>query len=94
MAHRVDIRFRHKIADDDVHKVRNFIEAVWVGACQKGWVKLEELDDRVNSMADLGFTFRARESHEATKMVLQLVRDHYMESFVSVFHSKKAKVDG
>jgi hypothetical protein len=94
MAHRIDIRFRHKIGDADVHKVGNFIEAVWVGAWQRGWVKLEELDGRVNSMADFGFTFRARESHEATKMVLECVRDHYMESFVRVFHSKKAKVDG
>jgi hypothetical protein len=94
MTRRIDIRFREKIAEDDVHKVRNFIEDVWASAWRQGWARLEDLDDRVTSMADFGFTFRARESHEATDLVDRLVKKHYMATLVDVIHSKKATADG
>jgi hypothetical protein len=94
MAHRVDIRFRREIADDDAHKVRNFIEGVWASAWRKGWVALEELEERVRTKADFGFTFRAHESHEATEMISRLVTKHFMEQYVDVVHSKKAMSDG
>lgn len=90
MAHRIDIRFRQQIAGDDVHKVRNFIEDVWASAWRQGWVELEDMDERVNSMADFGFVFRAREAHQATEMISRLVAKHYMGPFVDVVHSKQA----
>lgn len=90
MAHRIDIRFRNGIADDDMHKVRNFIEDVWASAWRKGWAALEELDERVRTRSDFGFAFRARESREAAEMVSRLVNKHFMETYVDVVHSKKA----
>lgn len=94
MAHRIDIRLRRPIADDDVHKVRNFIEDVWASSWRRGWVELELLDERVNTMSDFGFAFPARQSHEVMALVSRCVSSHLMESYVEVVHTKKAPADG
>ena len=91
--HRIDIHF-HTIKEEDGHKVRNFIEDTWAALARRGWVEMARMDEHVNGMQDFGFTFPARESHEATVLVEKLIRDHFMTLFVETVHSKKAKADG
>lgn len=94
MAHRIDIRIRKPIAFDDVHRVRNFIEDVWVWASRHGWLALRDMDDHLNPMNDFGFCFPARRSHEVTSYVEAAVRGHFMQQIVMVEHLKKASADG
>lgn len=94
MAHRIDIRFRRPIALDEVHRVRNFIEDVWVWASRNGWLALCDMDDHLNPMNDFGFCFPARRSHEVTSHVEATVEGHFMQPLVAIEHRKKAPAYG
>jgi hypothetical protein len=93
MAHRIDISLG-QFSEDEHHKVRNFIEDVWANVCRSGWAEMESFDHRIKPGASFHFSFPARQSHDAVKLIDGLVSAHFMERFATIAHAKKASADG
>jgi hypothetical protein len=93
MAHRIDIRLGD-FTEDEHHKVRNFIEALWLEISNRGWAEMQNFDHRVNPEATFHFVFPARDSHEASNLVRRLAQQHFMTTLIEVTHAKKAPADG
>lgn len=89
MAHKIEVRLG-SFADDEHHKVRNFVEDLWRLLEQRGWVERENFDHRINPGAVFHFSFPARQSHQAVMLVERTVREHFMGSLVSITHLKLA----
>ncbi|MBL8550834.1 MAG: hypothetical protein JNJ73_12690 [Hyphomonadaceae bacterium] len=80
---------------DDEHRVRNFIEDVWLHAHKAGWVaNLDFLGLRSSEMWRFGFEVAARQSRNALDMIEGRVRHHMMENVAMVRHVKRRKADG
>jgi hypothetical protein len=93
MAHRIDIQLGD-FSEDEHHKVRNFVEAVWQELSKHGWVDLENFDRRIKPGATFHVSVPARASHDAVKLVEAAARKHFVTGLVQVSHSKKAPADG
>jgi len=93
MAHRIDIRLGD-FDEDAHHKVRNFIEDVWLGLEQRSWSEWQDFDRRVNPGAVFSFEFPARASHDVVTFVQDKIARHFMQAIVTFDHMKRARVDG
>jgi hypothetical protein len=92
MAHRIEIRLR-AFSDDEHHKVRNFIEDVWLEVCRRGWAEPQDFDHRVVPGAHFHFAFPARRSHEAVTLVERLIASNFMVRLATFTHEKRAEPD-
>jgi hypothetical protein len=93
MAHRIEIQLGAFSADEH-HKVRNFVEDLWLQMSRRGWAEPQNFDQSVKPGARFEFSFPARASHEATTLTEALVDVHFMRGLATVTHQKRASANG
>jgi hypothetical protein len=84
MAHEIEIKLE-SFTPDEHHKIRNFLEALWVELERAGWAKWENFDQRVNPGAR--FTFQVttrRKLRDAMALVDGVIVRHMMGLFTDV----------
>lgn len=90
MAHEVEIKLE-SFAPDDHHKIRNFLEALWVKLGDAGWASWDDFDALFNQRVNPGarFTFRVstkRKLRDALELVDRTIAAHMMGLLTSVTH--------
>jgi len=92
MAHEVEIRLE-SFTDDEHHKIRNFLEALWVKLGDAGWASWDNFDDLFDRRVKPGarFSFQVttrRKLRDALALVDRVIVSHMMGLFTTVTHRK------
>ena len=95
MAHEVSVQLE-AFTDDEHHKIRNFLDALWAAVCDSGWASWGDLDATFNGRVKPGavFSFRVttrRKLRDALALVDRTIASHMMALFTTVTHRS---VDG
>jgi hypothetical protein len=90
MAQEVEIELG-AFAAEDRHKIRNFLEALWLKLGDAGWTSWDDFDalfdKRVKPQARFSFQVTTRRKlRDALALVDEVVVVHMMGSFVCVTH--------
>lgn len=92
MAHEVSIKLE-SFTDDDRHKIRNFLEDLWLKLGDAGWASWDDFDSLFNYRVKPGaiFSFQVttrRKLRDALALVEQTIVSHMMGLFTTVSHRK------
>jgi hypothetical protein len=92
MAHEIEIRLESFTADEH-HKIRNFLEALWLALGDEGWATWDDFDALFNQRVKPGarFTFEVttkRKLRSALELVDRVIVSHMMGLYTVVSHRK------
>jgi hypothetical protein len=92
MAHEITIKLE-AFEEDDGHRIRNFLEALWLKLGDAGWASWNDFDALFDGRVKPGarFSFRVttkRKLREALVLVDQVVVMHMVELVTDVTHRK------